>query len=142
MQRVLGVTTMMLLSACATTEPAPNETVPVVFGAPIANFLSDDLLQVLVPVEEGLPTAQEARDVTDCAVAASALERDLQFARHVRTSLTDPEPVTDDSGVEAGIRTVDAVYTLSEAVPRGDFVIDVAVQAETCNALEEEGANG
>lgn len=139
MLRALGVLSIML-SACAVPEPAA-EADPVAFGEPTARFLSDDLLQIFVPVEVGLPTAQQARDVTDCAAAVSANRRDVQFARHIRTSLSEPVEEGDNAD-DTGIRTVDAVYTLSEALPRGDFVIDVAVFAETCDAAAEDGLNG
>ncbi|MEM9344945.1 MAG: hypothetical protein AAGA87_18065 [Pseudomonadota bacterium] len=131
MRVALGVM-MTCLTACAMPEQQTPPPGPVTFGETTVLYLSDTLVQVIVPVEEGTPTVPQAREVTDCAAAISANRKDFLFARHVRTSLAE----------EAGIRNVDAVYTLSEAVPRGDFVIDVTVQADTCRELEVAETDG
>ena len=97
-------------------------------GLAETSFLTDDLLQVSVPFT-GDPSPQTLRTVTDCAAAEAALLREAGFARHVRTAIAE----------EGGNRRADAVYTVSKEVPRGNFVLDAAVQAEACRELEEAG---
>ncbi len=106
---------------------SPGNITPGV-GLAEASFLTDDLLQVTVPVT-GDPSRQTLRMITDCAAAEAVLLRDAGFARHVRTAMVE----------EGGNRRADAVYSVSKEVPRGNFVLDVAVQAEACRELEEAG---
>lgn len=59
-----------------------------------------------------------------CAAAQYALIRGFGFARHVRTS------VAQTGGNWRG----DAVYTISEALPRGSATIDAEVTVRDCGA--------
>lgn len=113
----------MLASGCATAAPEPAGVTLLE-----TRFLAENILQVVVEMQ-GAPSEAVVRTATDCAAAEAAKLQNLDFARHVRTAMRE----------EGGVRRADAVYTVSKDVPRGNFVLDVAVQAEACRELEEAG---
>lgn len=88
-------------------------------------LLDGDLVQFHVE----MTGARDAGDVVaygECAAAQYALIRGYGFARHVRTN-------TDDHGSRW---TGDAVYVISEALPKGLRTIDAEVTVAAC---EENG---
>ena len=58
----------------------------------------------------------------ECAAAQYTLIRGYGFARHVRTQVSQ----------EGGIWRGDAVYTISESIPRGLMTLDAEVVAADC----------
>ena len=84
-------------------------------------LLEGDLVNFHVSMR-GAAGAEEVMRYAECAAAQYALIRGYGFARHVRT-------VTDE---RAGIRSADAVYTISPALPRGSRTIDAEVVVADC----------
>ena len=81
----------------------------------------------LVNFHVGMTGARGRGDIeayARCAAAQYALIRGFGFARHVRTS------VAQTGGNWRG----DAVYTISEALPRGSATIDAEVTVRDCGA--------
>lgn len=111
-----------MLPACS---PADQ---PVEPGRSEVLFLDDDLMQVTLDAP-GEADPLELRELTDCAAATALLEREADFARHVRTNITE----------EAGISRADAVYTVSSERPAGDFVIVAVDRAANCRPSETTG---
>ncbi|MDU8945883.1 hypothetical protein [Ovoidimarina sediminis] len=120
---MIAALSAVLASGCATAAPDP-----VSVTLEETRFLAENIVQVVVAVE-GVPDPAVIRTATDCAAAEAAMLQRLDFARHVRTAMRE----------EGGIRRADAVYSVTKDVPRGDFILDVAVQAEACRELEEAG---
>ncbi len=117
----------MTLAACATADPDRAEPDPV-FGGATVSFLTDEVAQVIVASSAGTDT-ETLKAYADCALAEAMELNGTQFARHVRTLTSE----------EAGIARADAVYTMSNARPDGDFVLD---GAETRAACAEKGIPG
>ena len=114
------------LSACAPTnggDVAGRADFNPSYGGIQTVLLDGDLVNFHV-------TMKGARDRGDvdtyarCAAAQYALIRGCGFARHLRTS------VANTGGNWSG----DAVYTISEALPRGSATIDAEVTVRDCGA--------
>ena len=116
MQAALIATTA--LAACELTPPAP-EGAPVHDGVE-TRLLDGDLVNFRVAMRNA--THDDVVAYAECAAAQYALIRGYGFARHVRTNV--------DKG--AGRWTADAVYTISEALPRGLKTIDAEVTVADC----------
>ena len=87
-------------------------------------LLDNDLVNLRVRMRQ--PGAeQDVSTYLECAVAEYTLIRGFGFARHVRTTVLD----------RGGIWTGDAVYTVSEAIPRGTRTIDAEVVAANCKEM-------
>jgi len=79
----------------------------------------------LVNFQVAMRGARDAGDVdryAECAAAQYTLIRGYGFARHLRTNVSE----------EGGVWQGDAVYTISEALPRGLKTIDAEVTAANC----------
>lgn len=83
--------------------------------------LDDELVNFEVRMR-GARTKADVADYARCAAAQYALIRGFGFARHLRTTAT----------VEAGLWIGDAVYTISETLPRGSQTIDAEVAVQEC----------
>lgn len=112
------------LAGCAAVgaEPLAAE------GPVTAAFLDADLLRVTLGVR-GQADPEWLRRQTDCAAAAALIGHASNFARHVRTTVTE----------EGGISRADAVYTVSPTLPAGPAVIDAESVAAHCR---EQGTTG
>jgi hypothetical protein len=102
----------LLLAGCAEQVPLGSDFVPDYLGASVS-FLSADLVQVKARMTKA-QSAGDAAEYADCALAAQMQDRDLRFARVLRTKFA----------LEGGVSSVDAVYTISPSLPRGIKVID------------------
>ena len=116
------------LSACDAPPVSDGGTGHLLTDPPVATFLTDDLLQVSFGYR-GEPDRVLLRNLADCAAAEAVLLNGQNFARHVRTTVSE----------EAGNSRADAIYTVSPTVPAGSKTIDASAQAEAC---EEEGKPG
>jgi hypothetical protein len=96
-------------------------TPPAEYRGIETRLLDGDLVQFVVGMG---PTATPAQveAYAQCAAAQYALIRGYGFARHVRTT------VNETNGSLRG----DAVYTISDALPRGLKTIDAEVVADNC----------
>lgn len=86
-------------------------------------LLDGDLVNFHVTMT-GVRARSDVDAYARCAAAQYALIRGFGFARHVRTS------VAQTGGNWHG----DAVYTISEALPRGSATIDAEVTVRDCGA--------
>ena len=122
------ITLAVALGACAQTEePVARAEVafdPGYLGIETA-LLDGDLVQFHVEMT-GARDGADVAAYAECAAAQYALIRGFGFARHVRTSTN-----------EAASRwTGDAVYVISDALPKGLRTIDAEVVVAAC---EENG---
>lgn len=107
-----------LLAALPACAPVPASRLyeaadPVGMGGDLHGF----------PVSvKGAKTLADVEDYTTCVVAAYALERQAGFARKVRVAVKE----------EGGVRSADAVYSISPALPRGIRTIDAEVTVADC----------
>ena len=112
-----------LLAACQAATLASSDT-PT--GAPVYKGVVTRLLQTyLVQFKVQLANSADPKAVQDyakCAAAQYTLIRGFGFARHVRTTV-------DRS---ADTWTADAVYTISDDMPRGFKTIDAKAAAADC----------
>lgn len=108
------------LAACQPQASTASAAEPRYEGAEAA-FLDAELVRVTARMS-GPATRDALLEYSRCAVARYALRNGQGFARHLRTNVT----------VEGGIRSADAVYTLSPTLPRGSQTIDAEVLAAAC----------
>ena len=117
-----------VLSGCATKTPAQTPAATQADFHPQYLGIETILLEGnLVDFRVAMKGARTIDDVTAyarCAAAQYALIRGYNFARHVRTNV-------DQQG---GTGRADAVYTISEALPKGLRTIDAEVTVEDCSA--------
>ncbi|PKQ13994.1 MAG: hypothetical protein CVT70_00600 [Alphaproteobacteria bacterium HGW-Alphaproteobacteria-1] len=84
-------------------------------------LLEGDLVNFHVTMR-GARDASDVEAYADCAAAQYTLIRGYGFARHVRTQVTQ----------KGGNWQGDAVYTISESLPRGLMTLDAEVVAANC----------
>jgi hypothetical protein len=110
-----------VLQGCETSQPATAEFVPDYDGIE-TRLLDGDLVNFLVSMR-GARSGADVEDYAECAAAQYALIRGYGFARHLRTNVE----------LEGGNWRGDAIYTISEALPRGLKTIDAEVVAAACD---------
>jgi hypothetical protein len=121
----LSALALASLSACVPTEAevvgradyAPS------YGGIQTVLLDGDLVNFHVAMK-GARGRDDVDAYARCAAAQYALIRGFGFARHVRTS------VAQTGGNWRG----DAVYTISQSLPRGSATIDAEVTVRDCGA--------
>ncbi len=84
-------------------------------------LLDGDLVNFRVSMR-GARGPEDVERYAECAAAQYTLIRGYGFARHVRTQVSQ----------EGGIWRGDAVYTISESIPRGLMTLDAEVVAADC----------
>ncbi|MGX0902114.1 hypothetical protein ACSSV8_000671 [Roseovarius sp. MBR-79] len=84
-------------------------------------LLDGDLVNFHVTMR-GARDASDVEAYAECAAAQYTLIRGYGFARHVRTQVSQ----------EGGNWQGDAVYTISESLPRGLMTLDAEVVAANC----------
>ena len=84
-------------------------------------LLDGDLVNFKVALR-GPDTPEAVEKYAECAAAQYALIRGYNFARLVRTNVTE----------EGGTWAADAVYTISPDLPRGLVTIDAVVTVADC----------
>jgi hypothetical protein len=112
----------LALFACGPREAAaPDQPpAPVTYDGIETLLLDGDLVNFRVRTTGG--TDADGARYAECAAAQYTLIRGYGFARHVRTITLE----------QSGIRTTDAVYTISPALPRGERTIDAEVTTADC----------
>ncbi|MBZ4023910.1 hypothetical protein CKO11_15775 [Rhodobacter sp. TJ_12] len=106
------------LAACA----APQAEVGrITYEGVETRLLDDDLVGFQVAVT-GTTNRARATAYANCAAAQYAMIRGYGFARHVRTNVQK-----QGTGV-----SVDAVYLISDAIPRGLRTIEAEVMLNDC----------
>ena len=113
-----------MLSGCAAKTPVATQAGfhPQYLG--IETILLEGNLVDFRVAMKGARTIDDVTAYARCAAAQYALIRGYNFARHVRTNV-------DEQG---GTWRADAVYTISEALPKGLRTIDAEVTVEDCSA--------
>lgn len=113
-----------LLTVAGCAEPAPEAAgfAPVHEGIE-TRLLDGDLVNFHVAMR-GARGPEDVERYAECAAAQYTLIRGYGFARHVRTQVSQ----------EGGIWRGDAVYTISESLPRGLMTLDAEVVAADCAA--------
>ncbi len=107
------------LTACQPrTEPSAGE---VRHDGVETRTLADDIVSVTVRMS-GPAMAEDLIAYSRCAIAGYSVAEGFGFARHVRTNMQ----------VEGGVRTADAVYTVSPTLPRGVQTIEAEVTLASC----------
>ena len=114
---------LILLAACATSEPATQGAFAPVYEGVETRLLDGDLVSFQVAMQ-GARDQADVEKYAECAAAQYTLIRGYGFARHVRT-------VVDERG---GVWSADAVYTISPSLPRGSRTIDAEVVVADCAA--------
>lgn len=84
-------------------------------------LLDGDLVSFHVRMR-GARTDEDIVDYAECAAAQYTLIRGYGFARHVRTKVAET----------GGLWQADAVYTISESLPKGFKTIDAEVVTAAC----------
>ena len=111
------------LAACGTAATPGEGVVTSDYRGIETRLLDGDLVSFRVSMTD-TREPEDLRQYAECAAARYALIRGYGFARHLRTTV-------DEKG---GIRSADAVYTISPALPRGLETIDAEVTVENCVA--------
>ncbi|MBE0452226.1 hypothetical protein [Roseovarius autotrophicus] len=106
------------LAGCA--EPEAVAFAPDYLGVE-TRLLDGDLVNFRVTMR-GARVGRDVERYAECAAAQYTLIRGYGFARHVRTNMVE----------QGGIWRGDAVYTISESLPRGLKTIDAEVVAASC----------
>ncbi|MET4101951.1 hypothetical protein ABIE58_001375 [Roseovarius sp. MBR-78] len=109
----------LALAGCAETGTEPVFA-PEYMGIE-TRLLDGDLVNFHVAMQ-GARDASDVERYAECAAAQYTLIRGYGFARHVRTQVLQ----------EGGIWRGDAVYTISDSLPRGLMTIDAEVVAANC----------
>jgi hypothetical protein len=109
----------LALAGCAETGVEPVFA-PEYMGIE-TRLLDGDLVNFHVTMQ-GARDASDVERYAECAAAQYTLIRGYGFARHVRTQVLQ----------EGGIWRGDAVYTISNSLPRGLMTIDAEVVAANC----------
>ena len=120
MARAIAISglTVMGLGGCATERPtAPHEVLDTL-------RIGEDLINVLVQVDGDL-AEETASQYAECVAAQYVLDRGYQFARHIRTNRSKT----------GGNWRADAVYSVSQALPRGSKTLDAEVVVQNCAEL-------
>jgi hypothetical protein len=83
--------------------------------------LDSDLVRFHAEIGRG-GTARAAQAYARCAAVRYSMTEGYGFARHVRTNMMQ----------EGGVWVADAVYTISETLPRGVRTLDAEVVIQDC----------
>lgn len=123
---MLGVTAALLCAGCVSTPGADEgeadaELAMASYDGIVTRLLDDDLVNIGVRLS-GSATRDDVSAYARCAAAQYTLIRGFGFARHVRTNVQEV----------GGVWTGDAVYTISQALPRGLQTIDAEVAVAEC----------
>ncbi|MFY0621217.1 MAG: hypothetical protein JXQ89_05955 [Pelagimonas sp.] len=110
-----------VLQGCEEVQPAQEEFKPEYAGVE-TRLLDGDLVNFHVSMR-GARSGTDVEGYAECAAAQYALIRGYGFARHLRTNVK----------LEGGLWHGDAIYTISEALPRGLKTIDAEVVAAACD---------
>jgi len=84
-------------------------------------LLDGDLVDFQVAMR-GARTKADVADYAKCAAAQYTLIRGYGFVRHVRTKVDEKD----------GLWRADAVYTVSDALPKGKLTLDAEVVVANC----------
>ena len=121
----MAITVASLLTACAAEEAAPTRDdvpfTPTYLGAE-AEALDSDLVRIGVQMR-GPRDVADVRDYADCALSGYADARGFEFARHIKTDVTE----------ESGLFAADAFYTMAPSIPEGVKTIETGVVLSKCN---------
>ncbi len=107
------------LAGCA--EPEEGAVFAPDYRGVETRLLDGDLVNFHVTMR-GARDAADVEAYAECAAAQYTLIRGYGFARHVRTQVSQ----------EGGNWQGDAVYTISESLPRGLMTLDAEVVAANC----------
>ncbi|MCF7700390.1 hypothetical protein [Loktanella sp. M215] len=113
----------VVLAGCSGANDAPPSAQvqrPEYLGVR-TELLDGDLVNFKVSLR-GPDTPEAVEKYAECAAAQYALIRGYNFARLVRTNVTE----------EGGTWAADAVYTISPDLPRGLVTIDAVVTVADC----------
>lgn len=115
---------LSLLTACAESEPVARDDIPFApeYGGAEAEALDADLVRIGVTMR-GARDAADVRAYADCALAGYADVRGFEFARHIRTTLSEA----------SGLWKADAFYTMSPTIPQGVNTLETQVVVTQCN---------
>lgn len=130
--QVPALAAALALAACQNTadtamvapDPPPERAI---YGTPLRHegvetqLLDEGIVNVMVRMS-GPVTADDLLAYAECAVAEYAVAQGYGYARHVRTNME----------MEGGVRSADAVYTISPTLPRGLQPIDAAATLSEC----------
>ncbi len=114
---------LILLAGCAAPDPTVQPAFAPVYQGVETRLLDGDLVNFQVSMN-GARNQADVEKYAECAAAQYTLIRGYGFARHVRT-------VVDERG---GVWSADAVYTISDSLPRGSRTIDAEVTVAYCAA--------
>ncbi len=113
------------LAGCGVAAPQPTGEMgapaDAVYHGVQTRLLEADLVNFVVTMR-GARGGADVIAYARCAAAQYALIRDMGFARHVRTSVTN----------EGALWRADAVYTISPSLPQGFRTIDAEVTVADC----------
>ena len=116
----MALAALMLVGCAQETSKPEDDFIPEYKGIETI-LLADDLVNIKVAMR-GARGADDVSAYARCAAAQYALIRGFGFARHVRTNVA----------FRGGIWRADAVYTISQALPKGLRTIDAEVTVQNC----------
>lgn len=116
-----ALTLVGVLQGCEEVQPAQEAFKPEYAGVE-TRLLDGDLVNFHVSMR-GARSGTDVEGYAECAAAQYALIRGYGFARHLRTNVK----------LEGGLWHGDAIYTISESLPRGLKTIDAEVVAAACD---------
>jgi len=109
------------LAACDLTPAQKAQGVAPDYLGIQTMLLEGDLVDFKV-VMRGARSRTDVFDYAECAAAQYTLIRGYGFARQVRTNIDEKD----------GLWRGDAVYTVSDALPRGKLTLDAEVVVANC----------